>query len=290
MAPASSIVHELAVAGMRRSYRLFVPPALGSVRGPLMIVLHGGLGNAEIMEKQTGMNAIALRHGFLVAYPNGSAAGFGLLQNRRTWNAGRCCGPASRRNVDDVQFIDRMIDDIGQKHPVDSARIYVTGMSNGAMLAYRLVCELPSRFAAAVAVAGTLAVDECRGGQDIPILHIHGALDRHVPFAGGVGEDSLAQVSHRSVPETLRLLTESRHCVVPPRSKILPGGDEEITYDCGNHAPVVLRIVAQGGHVWPGGGGRRNQAIYGGDFSASELVWEFASRYAKSANVNEPSR
>lgn len=59
-----------------------------------------------------------------------------------TWNAGSCCADALRENVDDVGFVSALIGRLVKERAVDPARVYATGMSNGAQLSYRLACEL----------------------------------------------------------------------------------------------------------------------------------------------------
>lgn len=277
-AHAESALHELRVGEQPRNYRLFVP-ATGAAPLPLMIVLHGGLGNAEQAEKSTGMSLVAASQGFMVAYPNGT--GTRLLPNRRTWNAGNCCGPAQREGVDDVGYISAMLEDIARRAPLDPSRVYVTGMSNGAMLAYRLACELPQSIAAIVPVAGTLALDDCAATSDIALLHIHGSADSHVPYQGGIGENALAGVAHRSVPETLQMFASARRCSGETIESALPDGSRLSVWNCPGKAPLHLRLVPGGEHVWPGGEGRRNRKLFGGNFSASQVAWDFVKPFAR---------
>lgn len=269
--------HSMAAGGEERSYRLFVPPHNAAQPLPLMVVLHGGLGNADETERTTGMNRVARANGFMVAYPNGTGAR--LLKNRRTWNAGNCCGPASDRGIDDVAFIRAMLADIARKTALDRRRVYVTGMSNGAMLAYRLACEMPSQIAAIVPVAGTMAVNRCPGIENIPVLHIHGEKDRNVPFQGGMGEDAIAGVAHRSVPETLQMIADIRGCA-SPRQELRADGSILSRWQC-EQAPLQLLLIPGGEHVWPGGDSRRNRRLFGGHFAASQIAWEFVRQFAK---------
>src|SRR5258708_30517080 len=83
---------------------------------------------------------------FLVPYPDGL---------RPAWNAGTCCGEPQRSNTDDVGFITAMVGAIEQEMPIDRARVYATGMSNGAMMALRLGCQTHT-FAAIAPLAGPL--------------------------------------------------------------------------------------------------------------------------------------
>ncbi|MCD6298784.1 MAG: dienelactone hydrolase family protein [Deltaproteobacteria bacterium] len=275
-----SQVHKLVVGGIDRSYIVYRPMLSDTKDLPLMIVLHGGMGNAEYMEKMTGMNEVADTGKFIVAYPNGIGGRFRFMKNRRTWNAGRCCGQAVKKNVDDVLFIEKLIEDIDSKFSIDTRRVYVTGMSNGAMMAYRLACEIPDKIAAIIPVSGTLAVDNCDGAKDVPVLHIHGDRDKNVPIAGGKGEKSVAGVAHRSLPDTIKLIIRSRQCLAPEQ-RTLNGGIRVSSYRCNNGAPVKLLIIKGGEHAWPGGHGRNNKPSDGRYISASEQAWEFAKQFSK---------
>ena len=276
-----SSFNEIIVDGLQRSYIIYKPTVANSKGLPLMIVLHGGLGNAGYMQRTSGMDEVAESGRFLVAYPNGIKLRFGI-KNRRTWNGGSCCGWAAKQNVDDVHFIEKMIEDIQSKYAIDKRRIYVTGMSNGAMMAYRLACEIPDQIAAIVPVSGTLAVDNCGAAKDVAIMHIHGTEDENVPIDGGIGTMSVAKVSHRSVSETIKLMTQPRRCQAP-EVQTEKGEIQMSTYSCTNGAPVVLVLIKGGGHVWPGGYGERNKDSTSHNFSASKRAWEFSKQFSKTS-------
>jgi poly(3-hydroxybutyrate) depolymerase len=93
---ARALVH----AGAERSYVLHVPPPASSAPLPLVLAFHGGGGNAPGFQRYAGLDALADRDGFLVAYPNGSNRRFaGRLL---TWNGGvlRRFDGAERNGVD----------------------------------------------------------------------------------------------------------------------------------------------------------------------------------------------
>ena len=144
---------------------------------PLAAILHGGFGNGAQAERSYHWDAEADNGHFLVAYPDGL---------NRAWNAGTCCGEPQRDNVDDVGFITTMVEAIKQEIPIDRARVYVTGMSNGAMMALRLGCQTGT-FAAIAPVAGTLLTD-CSQARPKSVLQIHGTADDRVPYNGGPGK------------------------------------------------------------------------------------------------------
>ena len=118
----------------------------------------------------------------LVVYPEGS----GRFKTRPlTWNVGHCCGHALEKRVDDVGFISALIDKLSAQYPVDPARIYVTGMSDGAMMSHRIGNELSPRIAAIAPVVGALFGDEAPPTRAVSALMINGLLDKSVPPQGG---------------------------------------------------------------------------------------------------------
>lgn len=170
--------------GLERGYVVRLPasaPPAGQ-SWPVVLVLHGGGGDAEITERTTGFTAVGQREGFVVVYPEGT----GRLGNHLlTWNAGHCCGQAMQRQVDDVGFIRTLIDKLVADYPVDAKRVYATGISNGGMMSHRLGIELPDKLAAIAPVVAALFGDEKKPAQGVSALMINGALDASVPLAGG---------------------------------------------------------------------------------------------------------
>ena len=274
--------HELSVDGIKRSYILYEPDGYTQKDLPLMIVLHGGLGNAESIMENSGMNDIANSGRFVVAYPNGVPGRFGFA-NRRTWNAGGCCGRAAKNNVDDVKFLKEVIENIGTKISIDKRRVYVAGMSNGAMMAYRLAAEIPERIAAVIAVSGALTINDFDSAKNIPVMIIHGTEDENVPISGGSGAMSLAGVSYRPLADTVKLIIRSRQCLAPVDST-QNGRIRVSSYRCSKGAPVVVVVVIGGGHAWPGGRRKRYENTSDFSFSASKQSWEFAQQFSKTSN------
>ncbi|MDG6229485.1 MAG: PHB depolymerase family esterase, partial [Candidatus Thermoplasmatota archaeon] len=145
------------VDGLERSYSIHIPEGYdGSKPLPLVLVFHGGGGNANNILQTTGFNQKADEEGFLVVYPQGS----GRLQNSLlTWNTGFCCGYAVENTIDDVAFIRQLIDHLQRHYPIDTKMIYATGISNGGMMTYLVGAELSDIFAAIAPVAASI------GGQ-----------------------------------------------------------------------------------------------------------------------------
>ena len=130
----------------------------------------------------SGLNQKADQEGFLAVYPNGTGR-FSSL----TWNGGNCCGSAMQQRVDDVAFIDAVLDDLANVVNVDTKRVYATGISNGAIMAYRLASELSERIAAIAPVAGPMGTATCSPRRAVSVLHFHGTDDQFAPFNGGRG-------------------------------------------------------------------------------------------------------
>jgi poly(3-hydroxybutyrate) depolymerase len=160
----------------------------------LVIVLHGGLGNAERivnLNAERGMNldAESEKYGFVVAYLNGTPVTRMLGEDKKGWNAGICCGQPSIKKVDDVNYITGAVKYLAEKYGVDPKRVYGVGHSNGAMMTQRMICETDV-YAAGVSIAGTLELEtgKCPSASGKKILEIHGEKDENVPMAGGIGK------------------------------------------------------------------------------------------------------
>ncbi len=255
--------HKINIDGTTRSYLSFIPTDLPKDKVPLMYVVHGGSGNAHHSYRTMGMNDVASKNHFIVVYPNGTSTLLG--KERRVWNAGNCCAIAQRKNIDDVKFFDLMTKEILKNYPIDSKRIYITGESNGAMLSYRMMCELPDVFAAAIPFSGSLGIDNCKAGQKVALYDIHGSADKNVPYDGGRGKGPSNAV-FRSIPESIKIITSLRQCKEPTK-KTLPNGDIEAEYTCPGGAPVQTKLVKNGAHAWASW--------------AAEEVWSFAKNYSR---------
>ena len=225
---------------MERSYLLHVPSNLTADQPlPLVLVFHGFTGNGNSILLITGFNDLADTFGFLVAYPNGSGPSNGL-----SWNAGDCCGYANQNDVDDNAFVRGILSDLGATAIIDSKRIYATGISNGAMLSYRLACEMSDTFAAVAPVAGLLLLNPCNLEQPVSVLHIHGMDDLSIPFTGA-GEWV------ESVEQSIATWVELDGC--PPTPAVEKNGlVTHTSYEPCKRGTAVELLAIQGiGHMWP---------------------------------------
>ena len=280
--------HEISLRhdGLDRRYLVHVPPDAGA--GPLAVIiaLHGGGGTAAQLKADIGLDEIADREGFVAVYPDG----FGLLADAlHTWNAGfNCCGPAQRRNVDDVGFIRSVVSDLGSKIGIDSTRIAVTGHSNGAIMAYRVAAEASDLVSVAVPVAGAMALEEFAPAGPVAILHIHSVDDPRARYDGGEGPPfpgTNSTVLHEPVVDGLAAWAAANGCDPSPE-EIESGSDGDQSFirfaytGCADGGRVEHLRLAGVGHGWPGVTTGR-EGILGPATTlvdASEEVWRFASR------------
>jgi polyhydroxybutyrate depolymerase len=274
-----TLVHD----GLARSYVVHVPQRVEQrgVPVPLVLVLHGGGGNADNAEMMTGFTEEAEKEGFIVAYPDGTGR-FGKLL---TWNAGHCCGYAMKNRVDDVGFINEMIDKLIKNYPIDPKRIYATGMSNGGMMTHRLGIELSNRIAAIAPVVATLFGDEARPHYPVSALMINGMLDQHVPYQGGPPggrfSDAWDGTPTKPTLEQAAFWAHADGCMDPPEQK----DDSAFVltrYRCPAGQDVELYLIKDNGHAWPGGkqgsrmGDKPSTALNG-----TGVIWEFFKAHTK---------
>ena len=194
--------------GRARSYIVHVPPKYDAKPTPVVLAFHGGGSNAEQMVRFCGLNEKADKEGFIVVYPNGT----GRIERMLTWNGGNCCAYAMWNNVDDVGFTRALLDDLATVANIDTKRVFATGISNGGIMCYRLASELSDRIAAIASVAGTMGVKTCNPKRPVPVMHFHGTEDKFLPFKGGIGERSLAQVVFISVDQTIQTWVKADGC------------------------------------------------------------------------------
>jgi polyhydroxybutyrate depolymerase len=247
-----------------------------------VIVLHGGGGNARNAEAMTGFTRKAEREGFIVAYPEGTAAGrLGLF----TWNAGHCCGYAMEQRVDDVGFIGALIDRLQATHRIDPRRVYVTGMSNGAMMSHRLGIELSHRIAAIAPVVGAVFGDEVRPRAPVSAIMINGMLDKSVPYgggaSGGVGARAWDGTPGRPAVDQAAFWASANGCNAAPQTRD-QGRYLIAQYDCPSPLGVAMYSVKDNGHAWPGGRkGTRRADTPSTAIDATDVIWEFFAAHPK---------
>jgi polyhydroxybutyrate depolymerase len=238
------------------------------------------------MVEFTGFSEIADKFGFVVVFPNGSGTG----SRSRSWNAGNINVHAARHNIDDIGFVNRLLDDLIPELQVDAQRVYSTGISNGGLFSYRLAAEASWRIAAASAVGCALIDFDLSPSRPVPIIHFHGTDDTYVPYLGGSCQRNLAANEFESVPDTVAFWAKQNGCQFPAKQDALPDAGDGTrirldTYTGGNQgSEVQLYTIDGGGHTWPG---RPSQHTFLGrttmQIDATELMWRFFHRFHRSA-------
>jgi polyhydroxybutyrate depolymerase len=275
--PVGSSTQHLSVGGRSRSFRVYRPATLSS-QGPtpLVVMLHGGYGNADNAESDYGWDGQADTDHFVMAYPDGL---------NHAWNVGGgCCGTPGRDQVDDVAFITHMVTTIGRELAIDPARIYATGISNGGLMAYRLACDTDV-FAAIGPDSATL-MGTCPSPAPVSVIHIHGLSDDRIPFTGGPGGGFATVVNGPPVPTVVAMWRSVDRCATP--TVTTAGVVTTSVATCPSGRSVELITIAGAGHQWPGGKapGLVGRAI-GLDepstaLAATPTIWAFFQAHPKS--------
>jgi polyhydroxybutyrate depolymerase len=258
----------LSAGGRDRTVHVHLPKTYDPTRPtPVVLNFHGFTSNASQEDALSGMSAKADQAGFVAVH----AEGIGLSQS---WNAGGCCGEAASSAVDDVGFVNVMLDELESKLCVDARRVFSTGMSNGGFLSHRLACELSTRIAAVAPVAGVLAIPTCNPTRAMSVFQFHGTLD---PLVGYNGSPALG---YPSVPQTMSGWATRSGCNASPRETSKKGNVTCVTYDgCKDGAEVNLCTVDGGGHTWPGGLPVPSLGLTTTDINATDTMWDFFLRH-----------
>jgi polyhydroxybutyrate depolymerase len=275
-----TLVHD----GLTRSFVLRLPSQASrpDARLPLVIVLHGGGGNAANAEQMTGFTAKGRKEGFIVVYPEGT----GPLEDKLlTWNAGHCCAYAMKNEVDDVGFIRALIQELNRRYPVDPRRVFVTGMSNGAMMSHRLGIELSEHVAAIAPVVGTLFGDERLPAKGVSAIMINGMLDQHVPWLGGPpggrGAKSWDGTATQPAEKQFDFWLRASGCDKPAERT---ENRRWIVWrdNCDTPHSVTMYVIKDNGHAWPGGSkGSRRGDEPSSAMNATDVIWQFFSAQSK---------
>ncbi len=273
---ASAQYSAISFDGYDRTYLVHLPAGyVGEKNLPLVIAMHGGFGNAYGVETLSQLSTTADVENFIVVYPEGVQGG---MFNIRTWNAGGCCGFASNNNIDDVGFIDLLLSTLVEQYAIDTNRVYATGFSNGALMAYKLACELSTQITAIAPVASSMSTANCTPERPVPVIHFHSYLDSNIPYLGGVGAGP-SNFDHPSQEDIINLWENINNCVIT--ETVVDNAEYTFTQKtgCDNNAEIHHYLTRDGGHSWPGG----SQTELGDQVStyinANNLMWSFFQQY-----------
>jgi polyhydroxybutyrate depolymerase len=283
------------VDGLKRTWLIHIPPSYDKTKSmPLLIALHGGGGTGRNMLNLTmgSFDTIANKKGFFVVYPDGI---------EKYWNDGRNSKEirywTQREKIDDVGFISALIDHLIKEMNIDPKKVYVTGMSNGAIMTYRLACELSEKITAIAPVAGNIPENiqfSCSPSRSVSVLAINGVNDPLVPFEGGdvTGPYGLKRLGKvLSARESVLFWANKNNCsgtpIITYEPDIKPHDGTRVkkeAYTNGNNdTEVVLYAIEGGGHTWPGGMQYLGEKIIGKtcmDINASQVICDFFEKHS----------
>jgi polyhydroxybutyrate depolymerase len=264
--------------GVSRSYQLYVPAAYTpGTDVPVVLNLHGYGSNNTQQMAYANFKPIADTANFLILAPLGIADGTGTAH----WNANWATG------VDDIGFINALLDTISANYSVNQDRIYSTGMSNGGFMSLTLAGQLDNRIAAVASVTGTMSVIQVPANtvtRPVPVMQIHGDADPTVNYNG--------DAYFLSVDSVINYWVDHNNCNPTPVFTALANTNttdgctaEKYEYLGGDNGSEVVHYKILGGaHTWPDAS--VTIGVTNRDFNACKVIWEFFSRYEKSTLVS----
>lgn len=263
-----SFVH----GGITRTYNIYVPASYNASQPvPLVLNLHGYTSNAAQQEIYADFRPIADTARFILVHPNGSVQPG--TAGTQFWNIG-----LTGSSVDDVSFLEALIDTVSAHYNINPSRVYSAGMSNGGFMGYMLACQ-SDRFAAVASVTGSMTTPlyACNPVRPVPVIEIHGTADGTVPYGGTTGMAPVADV--------VSFWVTKNNCSPTPVTTNVPdinttdGATAEhylYTGGTGGHTVEHFKVIG-GGHTWPGAPFVIGVTCM--DFSASREIWRFFSQY-----------
>ncbi len=278
--------------GKTRHILINIPPQINNGEElPLVLLFHGGLGNAKQAAEDYGFIEKSNKEGFLLVAPYGSGR---LEKSLLTWNVYFGFGYAKRFYVNDLGFIEKLLERLERRFNIAQDRIFATGISNGAIFCHFLAGKLSHKIAAIAPVVGTAAGKEIEKKEfiwpetpkyPVSVIAFNGLLDKSIPLAGGKQQRSIANpVWVASAKDSCLFWAKNNGCSLIANEKLdLKKKYREIAYFGGKSNSVVVQYeVLNQGHAWPGTQKKRKRADAPSSLiSATDLIWRFFCRHPK---------
>jgi polyhydroxybutyrate depolymerase len=275
--------------GTERWYYRHVPPGYdGTKPTPVVLDLHGYAEGAAVHVQMSDLGTYGDEQGFVTITPQGSGG------NVARWD--------TALDSPDLDFIGELLDEVDDTVCVDTDRIFVTGLSNGAFLTSSVACRYANRIAAAAPVAGIRDIDGCDPARPVPVVAFHGTADTFVAYNGGYGS-SVANLpspdgSGKKIgsgaatsttapgtpkPPTIEEITatwaQRNGCSAKKTEKKVASDVTLLAWSCPKGDEAELYRVEGGGHSWPGSAFSKQVASVVGpttsSISANEIMWKF---------------
>ena len=266
--------------GLDRYYLIQPSHPEAEGQSSLILNLHGYGSNALEQMQYTGLDNYtnSKENNFILIHPQGAPLNTALTSSTSHWNSGAWTIGST---VDDVDFIDTIINLVSEKYDINVNRIYSTGMSNGGFMSYHLACNLSSKIAAIASVTGSMSkqtLESCNPEHPTPVLQIHGTLDGTVPFDGN------SAIGMEPIEKVMTYWQEYNSCDVEPLISVtdffeLGSSVEHWQYfNCLNNVQVELYKIDGMWHTWP------QEDRFG--ISASQTIWDFFNTYDLNGKIN----
>jgi polyhydroxybutyrate depolymerase len=253
----------------------------------VLFYLHGGGENIKKMARSSSLNNLADLHHFIVVYPVGID---------KHWQDGRkqTYSGTNKTHINDVAFIDKLIETFKSKYKIDKKKIYVTGVSNGGLMTLRLGCELSHKLSAVAPVIANMPknyLSKCRPKKTLPLLLMNGTKDPIVPYNGGEMKFLKKRMGEvTSTKETIGFWIKHNQCNKNPNTKNLPNlNKRDNSYvikqsytKCKNDATVELYSIQGGGHSMPSKRGFNLAKLLGErnrDIEGINVIVDFLLKY-----------
>ncbi|MCF6279381.1 MAG: prolyl oligopeptidase family serine peptidase [Flavobacteriaceae bacterium] len=280
------IEESVQVEGRNRTYVIRLPKNYNdSISYPIVMVLHGAMGTGTKYSKSTKFSKIGDNEGFISIFPNGMY---------KSWADARGVSKASKKDVDDVKFLTKLIDKVSQEYSINSDRVYVAGISNGGFMVQTLACIVPEKFTAFASIISSLPENlskKCSKKRNTPMLLMNGTQDNYVPFKGGEMPKFTKGGKIVSTPNTIEHWKNINQTTKLPKIKSLENIDKsdgsrvvKHTYFKDEKPQVILYKIIGGGHGVPGSHTKRNPRIFklgyvNQDIISEQEIWNFFKQH-----------
>jgi polyhydroxybutyrate depolymerase len=225
------------VGHLRRAWWLATPMGVNHRKLPLLMVLHGRNSTPAIEAKRTGFLRYVGAGDAIAVYPAGWDT---------SWNAGQCCGRAHAAGIDDLAFLHRLVTELQATPDVAPDDLDLVGFSNGAKMAFDLVCS-GTVHPRAMAVAEAVPTTDCSHSPPIPLVQVAGTADPLVPYASVDPTLVAGGVPLRPVLTEVATWAANNGCTA---SGVTSAADRQVRTWSGCRAPIALLTYPGGVHAW----------------------------------------
>ena len=225
---------------------------------PFILTLHGYTSNGRGQLKFFPLADLSEKYDFIYCAPDGID---------KSWNAtDACCDRKGK--VDDSKYLRSLVLKAMKEYNIDKKRVFVTGLSNGGFMSYRMAHDHSDLITAIVPFAG-VGFDQWPSNPKTPVsvLHVHGTKDKTIKWAGGgIGgakypsaEDNFAKWKTFNGCENK---TKIEKGTIDLDRKVT-GSETKIVRFESNDGKVVMELweVVKGGHVTPPRSAARERII-----------------------------